>query len=744
MVRVLADKSSHGYTCGRYNYFDDTIDLYFWNKLGYRITEQIPFSYYFYISDEDSLKLERNGHLMDRVLDCKRDGKYWKIYIESKWSVRKEVISDFQEFGIEPLEGDLTPLNRFLIDNKVKFSEHPRILFYDLETDARSGWDDLENHIILSVAYHGIKGKIQSIISTGEEPREAEYGLLSRFLSVVAEHDLLVAWNGEKYDDVVLKARAKAWGFNVDWQQVNFLDLMQLFQKYYARDEKGSGVRISYSLDNISRTALGHGKLDTFHTDGKNPAEAIYQAWFKDRDRLVEYNRVDVERMVELDEKFKFIDAHKVLSHLCGRYLSNYCLMMGYLNDAFILKYAKERGIHFPTKYAFFDNENPFVREKIEGAFVMEPITGKHDEVCDLDFASLYPNVIRSFNISLEKKSNSSIAGNAVAANDVYFLNDEPGIFPELVTVAMSKRQEFKKEVARLESIGEEGGLDHRKAKQRSDAFKVLANSMYGILASTRLRYYDSECGEAVTKTARAIILLVIQEAKARGIEVLYSDTDSVFLKCLLIEAEKFSKEMVEVIDKWVESRGGNPGYIRLEVDAEYERIVFVTKKRYFGLKRSGVIDIKGLELVRSDGCRYARELQRRLIDFILFSEGVEQAIAIDMVMSAKQEVYDYTIEKDDLVITTSLTKPPESYKTKPPHVKVCEELLRKGREVFTGMKVPYIVVGRDKTRIKAVHVDEFDGKYDVNYYWKKKIYPPSKRILEKVFPEHTWGDYES
>jgi DNA polymerase elongation subunit (family B) len=290
--------------------------------------------------------------------------------------------------------------------------------------------------------------------------------------------------------------------------------------------------------------------------------------------------------------------------------------------------------------------------------------------------------------------------------------------------------------VAELEEQGKDGTLEHLRAKQMSDAYKLLGNTMYGIMASPMLRYYDPECGEAVTSSARACIQHVIARAGVWRLPVLYSDTDSCFLLCQRDQALDFAKEMGSELDRFVQERGGHPGFIRLDLDVVYNRIIFVTKKRYCGVKDTGKLDVKGLEFIRSDGCRYARDMQKRIIEYLLMVEIPTVGKVVELVDQFKKRVYRGKLALDDIVLAQSLGKKLDDYKVSPPHVRIAREMMAQGQEVYAGMKIPYFIVGSEKGQQVVAHAGTFIGQYDADFYWRKKIYPPTQAILEVVFKE--------
>lgn len=716
----------HRYVAGWFDYQHMCICL---KQEGSSEVETFPFEHYFYLDGRPS------GKVIDIFSDVEMDGRWCRCFTPATIAGRKEIVEALEPVGVKTFEADVSPINRFLTDNDLAFGDL-RVLYFDLETDGRAGWDKLDQHRILMIGYYStVLGKIHHLVAGAD--KESERECIARFLRIIEDHDLLVAWNGDAYDEPVLKARAKLHGFGDSWDErwrmVNFLDLMRLFKKYYARDDQNSGVRVSFALDNVAKAVLGHGKMKKpmLTKDGRNdPAQAIVDTWEERPGDLVEYCERDVEIMVELEKKFGFIAFHKTLSNLCGRFLSSYTLWSGYLNDAFVLRWGRKNEQHFRTKYTFYDER--LDTEKIEGAYVMEPVVGMHEGVSDLDFASLYPNVIRTFNISPEVKSHGKIG--PLAFNGVRFHSSNRGAFPQIVEETLQLRKKYKERVVALEAEGKEGTIYHLRAKQMSDAYKLLGNTMYGILASPMLRYYDPECGEAVTSSARACIQHVMKEAVARKIPVLYGDTDSCFVGCGRDQALEFAKEMEGSLDRFILDRGGLPGFIRLDLDVVYDRIIFVTKKRYAGLKDTGKLDVKGLEFIRSDNCKVARDMQRRLIDYLLGVDKPSVKMAVQLVERFRSRCYAGELGMEDVVLAQSISRKLDAYKASPPHVRIAREMLKKGQEIYEGMKVPYFIVGCSKGQQIVLHASEFEGQYDAEFYWSKKIYPPTGAVLEAVF----------
>ena len=728
-------KKQHEYSAGWFDYYNKCICLSRWegNK---RIVEEEDFTWYFFITEKDYETIQGDHKLLlqfeEMIIDTEIEKNgFVKVFADYDYEAKGELVNWIRDNGLNPLEADLPPFKRFMTDNEINIAKTQRILFYDIETDARTGWGDIEGHKLLSIAFHSTVTNKTEFISVKTLSRKSEEELLFQFLEVVREHDLLVAWNGDKYDEKVIRARCKKNKIYPEWGMVNWLDMMELFKKYYGRDATGSGVRTSFSLENIAQNFLKKGKVEDIRKD------KLYTLIESDLEKLEEYNRRDVDLMVELDEKTEYIAAHAVLSRVCNSFLSSYSLLTGYPTDAFILRYGHLNNLHFPTKArAFRKGDDNWRKEKIEGAFVLEPVKGIHEGVCDLDFSSLYPSVIISWNISRETKVDESYKGPVtVAANGARFRKDVKGVFPEIVAFAVKMREQFKTKAVALEKKGLDNTDEHRLAKQYSEAWKVLANGSYGVLSSPHLRYYDPECGEAVTLTAKATIKMTIAEAEDCGIRVLYGDTDSLFILATEKTAIEFIEIMSKVSNEYAKKSGAKTGRLTLKVDAEYTRIFWTAMKKYAGKKSTGAVDIKGLELIRSDNCRYTREFQRAMISYLLDEKVISSKGAELLVEEWKDKLFSGKCDISDFVITVAIKKSLNEYATNLVHVRIAKKLLKDGKEFYQGMKIPYIMTKR-KPKVEGVHIDDFDGFLNLTEYWNHLIFPPVERILKSVYPK--------
>lgn len=531
-----AQAQSGGYTAGWYDYQRSLVCLKSWGADGDMEIERIPFCWYLYVraADYEEVNCRDLDRMLDRVEPCD-DGVHVRCYLESrKREDREALVEWFRDRGIEPLEGDVDPFSRYMADNPVRFAR-PRILFYDVETDPRKGFvvgkhgmEPHPNSRILSLAWAGPDGKVDVEVADAYTDA-AEARVLTTFLEAVADADVLVAWNGDAFDEILLRARCKAlrraMGFEPEWRLVNFLDMMLLFKHPYygfGRDPEATGVKTSYSLDNIARTVLGETKLEGF------PGAKMYDLWKKDRGRVAEYNAQDVRLMAKLEMTKGYIAGFEIICHTCNRFVSSRGLHAGYTGDGFMLRYGAARGFRFRTKHNASEKDDA---EQFEGAVIFEPKPGLHRDVCAVDFSALYPSILRTFNISPETKvvgarvASPGAAPCAQAMNGACFKTDKDGILSSVVATCTNNRKPWKRKAGALKLMGKEDGPEYAEAVRMGNSWKVVQNSLVGLLGSAYTRIYDRDCFEAVTVTGQAIIKRVAALAEERGLPVLYADS---------------------------------------------------------------------------------------------------------------------------------------------------------------------------------------------------------------------------
>jgi DNA polymerase I len=653
---------------------------------------------YFFIKKENS-DLVKGISGVERVISGKI---YSKVFYFGKW---KDIVSKLEDKGIQTFEADVSQDRRLLIDNDIEFAK-PKLLYYDIEVDDSIKYTDKTLKRVLSIAYSD--GKNSGCLILEKDTDECEKEMIHKFIMIARRYDVLVGWNSSEFDEPVLVAKSiKYFGNNFMYDNgIRGLDMMMVFDKYWS---KGADVKKSLALNNISKEILGDTKEDL-------GGQSISSLWKNNCELMEKYNRKDVELLVRIEEKTNFIEGANVLANICNSFLETKSLKANYLVDGYLLKLGAKHLVKFKTRPIHTKEQDDI---EIKGAYC-ENFTNGYLENLDLyDFKSLYPSIIMSFNISPETKVGDDYKGDVyVTATGIKYRKDIEGVYSIMERTALEMRNKYKKEGKTM----------------IANAWKILANSLAGVNALPFSRFYDVDIFESITQSGVKLITTVIDKAKKMGLKLVFSDTDSIAVvrdeKSSILGDKNFLDEVVKELFN-IENK-----YFDLKYEGKFDKIIITTKKRYIA-KRDNETIVKGLEIVRTDTCKLARDLQMEVCNLIF--EGKKDEV-LKRINEVRDLCYSYKLNKDDLAIYKKITK--EQYKSDLVHTKLAKVLKERGQEVYLGMKIGYIIV-ESKPKLEGVLLDDFNGKYDSEYYWENLIYPPVQRILEVVYTDNEFDKKE-
>lgn len=354
-----------------------------------------------------------------------------------------------------------------------------------------------------------------------------------------------------------------------------------------------------------------------------------------------------------------------------------------------------------------------------EGGFVLDPQKGLHEHIAVFDFRSLYPSIIIAHNID-PNTIGCSCCDNT-SPDGVNFCLNKKGFIPEILKEIIERRVEIKRKLKETSDKNEKTIY-----QSQQWALKILANSFYGYMGYPRSRWYSKEAASSIASWGREYIHKAIKIAEEMGLNVLYGDTDSLFVGLGSEDMEK-SKEFRDKVNSTL------PDYMELEFQGYYRRGFFVSKKRYAIIDKENNIVTKGLEVVRRDWAEIAKKTQEAVLKTILEGKGPEKAAEI--VRKTTQELIEGKIPLDSLIIYTQLTMPISSYKQIGPHVIVAKRMKEKGEDVKAGSMISFIVKsGEGMVRDRSYDVESFKKagyKYDAEYYMDNQVLPAVMRILK-------------
>jgi DNA polymerase I len=458
---------------------------------------------------------------------------------------------------------------------------------------------------------------------------------------------------------------------------------------------------------------------------------AIHEMWDKGGeklDTLADYSMMDAKATLELGSVVMPLEIE--MSKLVRLPLFDTAnATAGQLVESLLMHRSYHAGAIIPNKPG---SEEAAEREKnpIQGAFVKLPQPGIYDNLAVFDFRGLYPSIITSHNIDpYTLNCDCCKQDSYVSPLGHRFCKKKKGLIPAVLADIISQRAKLKGELKALEKDSSE----YTRLFARQQSLKILANSYYGYLAYARSRWYSREAGESVTAWGRHYIQETIKKAETAGFEILYGDTDSIFI--LLGQHSKddalsFMKKINDAL----------PGDMELELEAFYPRGVFVTKKglggkgakkKYALIGEDGKIKIRGFELVRRDWSRIAKDTQMRVLEAILKEGSKEKAVKI--VRDEIERLREGKVPLEDLTIYTQLNKSPGSYEIKSPELSAAQKAAKAGIKFDRGSLIGYVITKSGSTISDKAVVLELAQDYDPNYYIDHQVLPSVLKILKEL-----------
>ncbi len=613
-------------------------------------------------------------------------------------------------------------------DERTDFPEL-KVLAFDCEMLSEFGMPDAEEDPIIVI---GVKSGNFEEIYHGDDERE----VILKFVNTIKklDPDVIVGYNQDAFDWPYLKKRAEKHGIRLDIGR----DRSELTIKggrpkiagrlnvdLYDIALKMSDVKVK-KLENVAEY-LGT-KVEIADIEAKD----IYKYWTKgEREKVLRYARQDVLNTYFIAEEL--LPMHYELAKLIRLPLDDVTRIgRGKQVDYLLLSEAHRIGEVAP---------NPLeVEESYEGAFVLEPAKGLHENVICLDFAAMYPSIMIAYNISPDTLVRGKCDDCYIAPEVGHKFRKNPdGFFRRILKMLIERRMEIKRRMKELDPRSHE----YRLLDIKQSALKVLINSIYGYTGWTLARWYCRECAEATTAWGRHCIKKSIKIATDMKFNVLYGDTDSLFIKKDALSLDELENEALKLIERLSKELP-----IQIEIDEYYTAIFFVEKKRYAGLTRDGRIVVKGLEVRRGDWCELAKKIQRAVIEITLKERNPEKALKY--VKDVIEDIRRGKIPLEDYVIYKGLTKPPSKYESKQAHVKAALKAMEMGIVYPVGSKVGFVIVkgaGSISDRAYPIElIEEFDGetlsirtlagtdkrRIDKDYYIDHQVIPAILRILER------------
>jgi len=443
--------------------------------------------------------------------------------------------------------------------------------------------------------------------------------------------------------------------------------------------------------------------------------EVDYAAYWEDqkkRSTLLKFSRENAQSVLGVADAL--LSFAMQLSRLVGLPLDHVgTAAVGFRVEWFLMREAYRIGELIPKRV-----ERPYI--PYVGAVVLAPKPGVHENIAVLDFKAMYPNIMITHNVSPDTyvpPSEPEPPGGVNVAPEVghRFRKEPPGFYKEVLSSLIATRDQIRPKLGRLDPKSSE----YRVLDARQKAVKVITNAAYGYTGWIGARWYIKPVAEAATAWGRHTIMNTIELAKKVELEVVYSDTDSVFVKNEPTKIQKIAAEAEKTLG------------LEIKPHEIYTRILFTeAKKKYCGLLPDGRLDIVGLEVVRGDWAACAKNVQEKVLEIVLKKQAPQEAA--EYVRAYISDLRGKKVPYKDLVIWKTLTKKPEEYEVKAPHVEAAKKLLKEGYELSMGDKIGYVItVGAGKLYEKAKpYALASYNEVDTEYYVTNQVLPAASRIL--------------
>ncbi len=522
---------------------------------------------------------------------------------------------------------------------------------------------------------------------------DTEETLIAKVFEYLWNYPFVLTFNGDEFDFRYLYNRALRLGFTREqipiqyhqsWMGLKYgihIDLMRFFAnmslQVYAFDAKYKLSGRTVGLDEVGKGLVNQGKVEHEMSIGKMTYAQLAEYGFGDAEltlKLTTFGNDASMKLLTSLSRVSYQSMEDVNRGGASSWIKSLMFREHRVRGWIIPRTEREEetgtiigGDILATKN-IIDTKSETEGKKFRGAMVAEPVVGLHFGVSVLDFASLYPSIIETWNLGYETvrcvhKDCETVNPRIVPFTTHWVCKKNRAMTAEIIGSLKDIRVQWYKPKGKKD--------DYYKIVEQT--IKVFMNATYGVFASDKFPLYCPPMGESVTQVGRFSISGVIEEARRRGISVFYGDTDSVFME--------ISKEQLEGLKQYAHEKLN----MQMDLDKSYIWLALSgRKKNYLGLKveKDGFkLDKKGLtgKKRHTPGfIKYVFDEVLKILKMMEKPEHLEPAKkAITYFVQAElKELRAHKVPVAALAFTMGLQKDPDDYKKNTPiHVKVARQM---------------------------------------------------------------------
>jgi DNA polymerase I len=422
----------------------------------------------------------------------------------------------------------------------------------------------------------------------------SEVELIKMIFHLFDEYPFIITFNGDDFDLKYLAVRALRLGIpeseipievrdritlltkgiHIDLYKFFFIRAMQIYafqQKYKTID-----------LDTISKALINKGKIQTGRWVNDLSYFELITYCMRDAELTLElttFNDNLVMNLMLVLNRMSRMPIENVSRKSVSSWILSF-LTYEHRKRNFLIPNADE----IKTMKGVTSSTAVVKGKKYKGATVIPPKSGIHFNVKVGDFASLYPSIIKVYNIGYSTINcpHEECKSNTVGELPHWMCLKERSLESMLIGSLRDLRVNWYKKKAKDKELPKSLQTWYGVAEQ---SIKVIMNASYGVFGSESFEMYCPPAAEEVTAIGRHIIGQTIQHGQELGLEILYGDTDSIFIKNPL-------KEVLDQLIAWAKQEFD----IEFELDKSYRYVCLSErKKNYLGVLEDGFVDVKGL-----------------------------------------------------------------------------------------------------------------------------------------------------
>lgn len=546
------------------------------------------------------------------------------------------------------------------------------------------------------------------------EVYQEERDLIKRVFQIIDQYPLLLTFNGDNFDLRYLYHRAEKLGIPQNQvpivlgrEMANLkngihIDLYKFFHNTSIQVYAFSNKYKLTTLDAIAEALLGEKKIEISKQIDELSLKELAEYCFQDADltlKLTTFNNELVMKLIVLLMRITKLPMEDLTRLGISRWIQN---LFNYEH--------RRRGILIPKLEDIAEAKGgatsaPIIKGKqYKGAIVIEPHPGVHFNVVVLDFASLYPSIIMRKNLGYDtiRCPHSQCKSNKVPETDHWICTKRRSIVSLIIGLLRQLRVGWFKPKSKDPKIPPQQREFYHVIQS---ALKVLLNASYGVFGAEHFAFYCLPVAESTTAIGRQAIKDTIKKSQELGLEVIYGDTDSVFIA-------NPDEEKLQILMNWSKKGLG----IELDVDKRYRYCALSErKKNYLGVFPDGSIDIKGLTGKKRNTPEFLQRAFMQMMDVLSKVESPKDfQYAKKKIREIVKECYqklrnrEYTLE--DLAFRVMLTKPLDSYvKTTPQHVKAARQLKALNHSIVAGDIISFVKVKSGVKPVQTARIEEID-----------------------------------